>query len=92
MPVYKILKWFYNNRRATTLMWNVSVTDDCVSSFVKDMYDYMTTNAEQILLPPKNIVEMQEAIKLYDHLIKDAPAKQSTFPMLKNHFTILGMT
>lgn len=43
-------------------------------------------------MPPKNIVEMQEAIKLYDHLITDAPAKESTFPMLKNHFTILGMT
>lgn len=55
-----------------------------------EIYKYATTNAEQILRPPKTIGEMQKSIEMYNELIRNAPIKQLTFPHLKDYFVILG--
>lgn len=54
------------------------------------IYDYTKENALAVLVTPTTIVEMQNALELYQHLMKQLPLKQNEFPIIKIHFVILG--
>lgn len=50
----------------------------------------MTNSARQVLIVPATIVEMQQAIELYEHLLGEMAEKEEEFPHVQQHFIVLG--
>lgn len=54
-------------------------------------FDYTKKNIERIMVVPKTIPEMQNALKLMEHLQEVVPEKAAQFPATKDHFSVLGI-
>lgn len=54
------------------------------------IYDYTKENALAVLVIPTTILEMQNALELYQHLIEQLPLQETEFPKIKLQFIILG--
>lgn len=54
------------------------------------IHDYTKENALAVLVVPTTILEMQNALEMYQNLIKQLPSKENEFPAIKLQFDILG--
>ncbi|CAH0554839.1 unnamed protein product [Brassicogethes aeneus] len=72
----------WQNRNAQLL---IQMTNDSL----QHIYNYVTTNSEQIMKKPTNLQEMQDAIRLYDKLKNEIPILEEMFPTIKEKIDVL---
>ncbi|KAJ8964945.1 hypothetical protein NQ314_004500 [Rhamnusium bicolor] len=56
---------------------------------IRELYDYMKMNSEDIMREPKDLDEMQYALVLFDHLKEDVPMREEQFPSIKDQLLTL---
>ncbi|KAG5894356.1 hypothetical protein JTB14_031917 [Gonioctena quinquepunctata] len=57
---------------------------------LKELYDYMVMNGEDIMKEPKSLDEMQYAIMLYDQLREETATREEQFPLMHDQILTLN--